>query len=82
MNETRINATKTGFEMNVMVNGVYEWREAEWLVREVVGFCDKRGIQKDTVPYLRPIIRRGECVQTLKDGTWFITPRQTDPIDA
>lgn len=49
MNQTRV---KDGtVEMQVMVNGVYEWRETT--------AC--------------PVLRRGEALHELPDGTCFIT---------
>lgn len=73
MNETRINASKTGFEMNVMVDGVYEWREAKSERYTEIGICDRRGMEQ--IPSIRfvPVLREGEHLHRLIDGTCFIT---------
>lgn len=77
MNETRINASQTGFEMNVMVNGVYEWREAhrdiEWVGIDITA----NGMEPQClVSPWEVTLREGEHLHRLIDGSCFITTMQ------
>ena len=59
-------------EVNIIVDGVPTWREARWETTVVSQLCSKRGIEEETAPVLRPILRDGERLQETADGRMYI----------